>query len=104
MWLTMVLLHSFVQNWLVCEFELKGVGDCGLVYVKFHISSPWGALAFDIEYENRWSRDLGTSNLPLASKGDNGNLQNCWCLDCCFLGISIFLELAMLKIQMIFNK
>ena len=26
-----VLLHSFVQKWLGWEFELKGVGDCGLV-------------------------------------------------------------------------
>ena len=27
----LVLLHSFVQKWLGWEFELKGVGDCGLV-------------------------------------------------------------------------
>ena len=36
------------------EFEIKGVGDWGL------------------------------GNLLLASNGDNGNLQNCWCLECCF--------------------
>ena len=42
--------------------------------VKYHISGPKGGLAFDLECENRWSRDLG--NLLLASNGDNGNLQN----------------------------
>ena len=30
-----VLLHSFVQNWLGWDFELKDVGDCGLVYGYF---------------------------------------------------------------------
>ena len=63
---------------------------------------PWGRLAFNIEYENRWSRDLG--NLLLASNGDNGNLQNCWCLECCFPVRSTFLELAMMKIQMVFTE
>ena len=57
---------------------------------------------FDIEYENGWSRDL--DNLPLASNGDNGNLQNCWCLECCFPVRSTFLELATWKIQMIFHE
>ena len=68
--------------------------------VKYHISGPWGRLAFDIECENKWSRDLG--NLLLASNGDNGILKNCWCLECCFSVRSTFLELAMVKIQMIF--
>ena len=36
--------------------------------VKYHISGPWGELAFDIECENRLSRDLGI--LLLASDGD----------------------------------
>ena len=43
--------------------------------VKYHISGPWGRLAFDIECKNRWSRDLG--NVLLASYGDNANLQIC---------------------------
>ena len=30
-----VLLHSFVQKWLGWDFELKGVGDCSLVYGYF---------------------------------------------------------------------
>ena len=70
--------------------------------VKYHISGPWGGLASDIEYENRWSRDLG--NLPPASNGDNGNLQNCWFLECCFPVGSTFLELATLEIQMIIHE
>ena len=32
---TWVLLHSFVQKWLGWDFEIKGVGDCGLVYGYF---------------------------------------------------------------------
>ena len=60
------------------ELEI-GVWYIGTLYsqnVKYHILGPWGRLAFDIECENRWSRDLG--NLLLASNGgDNGNLQNC---------------------------
>ena len=42
--------------------------------VKYHLSGPWGGLAFDIESGNRWSRDLG--NLLLASNGADGNRQN----------------------------
>ena len=59
------------------EFELKGVGDFNFVYGYFIF-----ILAFGIECENRWSLDLG--NLLLASNGDSGNLQNCWCLEWCF--------------------
>ena len=70
--------------------------------VKYHILGPWGRLAFDIECENRWSRDLG--NLLLASNGYNGNLQKCCCLECCFPVRSTFLELAMMKIQMFFTE
>ena len=69
--------------------------------LKYHISGPWGRLAFDIECKNRWSHDLG--NLLLASIGDNGNLQNCWYLECCFPVRSSFPEYIMLKIQMIFK-
>ena len=31
----LVLLHSFVQKWLVWDFERKRVGDYGLVYQYF---------------------------------------------------------------------
>ena len=60
---------------------------------------------FDIRketYIDRWSRDLG--NLLLASNGDNWIPQNCWCLEGCFSVISTFLELAMMKIQLIFTE
>ena len=44
-------------------------------------------------------------SLLLASNGDiNGNLQNCWCLECCFPVRSTFLELAKMKIQMFFTE
>ena len=46
-----------------------------------------------------WSRDLG--NLLLASNGDHGILKNCLRLECCFSVPSTFLQLAMVKIQMI---
>ena len=43
--------------------------------VTYHKSCPWGTLAFDIECENMWSRDLGS--LLLASNGDSGIMHNC---------------------------
>ena len=59
-------------------------------------------MAFDIECENMWSRDLGS--LLLASNGDSGILHNCWCLECCFSVRSTFPQLAMMEIQKIFNE
>ena len=47
----------------------------------FHYISIYCYIFLSLYFQ--WNiRDLG--NLLLASNGDNGNLQNCWCLECCF--------------------
>ena len=62
------------------QWELKGVGDSGLVngyfiFIECYISQIRSLRYSGNECEKMWSRDLGS--LLLASNGDSGILHNC---------------------------
>ena len=92
---------AILRIWILRSWRLW----FGVWVLYFHrmlnITYPLGRLAFDIESKNRCSHDLG--NLKQASN-DNRNLQNCWCIECCFPVRSTFPELAILEIQMFFTE
>ena len=95
-------MYKWSSRVLYCDFNL--LSDQYLSEKKIEVckSRKHMQLCYPKFENNSWSRDLGS--LLLASNEDNGILKNCWCLECCFSVGSTFLQLAMVKIQMIFSE